>query len=401
MIPRQVSLLKLKPEWTAAIAGLCSSLVGIGLARFAYTPLLPALISNGWFSPSTAAYLGASNLIGYLAGALSGRFLVRQVSTRSALRILMLLTAFSFFASASPKFGIVWMFGWRVLAGYTGGAIMVLAAPLVLAHTPASRRGLIGGVIFTGVGFGIAASGTLVPLLLRLSGLEGTWIGLGILSLLLTALTWMAWPADSASDKAISKSKSAEAMSGSARSLLIEYGLNAVGLVPHMLFLVSYIARGLGYGLGWGAGYWVLFGCGAIGGPLIAGRIADRVGFQLTLRAGFIIQIAAVILPVLFPTPLWLAVSSIIIGAFTPGIVPLVLGRIQELIADPPMRQRVWAYATAAFALAQAISGYGYSYLVGNFAEAYSLLFVIGAVALGLALVLDIAVSALNAQQRS
>ena len=32
------------PVWLAAVAGLCASLVGLGLARFAYTPLIPALI---------------------------------------------------------------------------------------------------------------------------------------------------------------------------------------------------------------------------------------------------------------------------------------------------------------------------------------------------------------------
>ena len=38
----------------------------------------------------------------------------------------------------------------------------------LLACVPAARRGLAGGAIFTGVGLGIAASGTLVPLLLRI-----------------------------------------------------------------------------------------------------------------------------------------------------------------------------------------------------------------------------------------
>ena len=55
--------------WRAVLAGLCATLVGIGLARFAYTPLIPALIAEDWFSPSQAAYLGAANLAGYLAGA--------------------------------------------------------------------------------------------------------------------------------------------------------------------------------------------------------------------------------------------------------------------------------------------------------------------------------------------
>jgi Uncharacterised MFS-type transporter YbfB len=36
--------------WRATFAGLCATLVGIGLARFAYTPLIPALIAANWFT---------------------------------------------------------------------------------------------------------------------------------------------------------------------------------------------------------------------------------------------------------------------------------------------------------------------------------------------------------------
>ena len=46
-----------------------------------------------------------------------------------------------------------------------------------------------------GVGVGIAASGTLVPLLLT-AGLRESWLGLGALSLLLTVAAWFGWPAD-------------------------------------------------------------------------------------------------------------------------------------------------------------------------------------------------------------
>jgi predicted MFS family arabinose efflux permease len=52
-------------NWRPVLAGLCANLVGIGLARFAYTPLIPALIAAHWFSPSATVYLGAANLAGY------------------------------------------------------------------------------------------------------------------------------------------------------------------------------------------------------------------------------------------------------------------------------------------------------------------------------------------------
>ena len=69
---------RLSDSRRALLAGLAASLVGVGLARFAYTPLIPALIAVGWFSPADAAYLGAANLIGYLAGALLASRPVRR-----------------------------------------------------------------------------------------------------------------------------------------------------------------------------------------------------------------------------------------------------------------------------------------------------------------------------------
>ncbi|WP_144151568.1 YbfB/YjiJ family MFS transporter, partial [Paraburkholderia sp. BCC1885] len=149
--------------WRAIFAGLCASLVGIGLARFAYTPLLPAIVDAHWFAPSLAAYLGAANLAGYLGGALAGRALAARAGVTLTLRTMMLL-----------------------------------AAPTVLAHVPASRRGLAGGVIFMGVGVGVVASGTVVPLLLQRS-LQDTWLGLALLSLVLTALAEHVWPRVNAS----------------------------------------------------------------------------------------------------------------------------------------------------------------------------------------------------------
>ena len=149
------------PPWRLAAAGLSASLVGIGLARFAYTPLIPALIAAKWFSATDVVYLGAANLAGYLAGALVARTAAARSGAVGSLRGMMVLATLAFFASSTPV-SFLWFFTWRFLAGLTGGIIMVLAASVVLPHTPPSRRGLVGGVIFAGVGLGVAISGTLV-----------------------------------------------------------------------------------------------------------------------------------------------------------------------------------------------------------------------------------------------
>lgn len=372
----------------ATVAGFAASLVGIGLARFAYTPLLPAIIGAHWFDPSKAAYLGAANLAGYLGGAIFGRSAAAKTSTVFMLRAMMLLASVAFFACVYPV-SFAWFFAWRFLSGTAGGALMVLAAPTVLAHVPPSRRGLVAGVIFMGVGVGIALSGTLVPLLLQ-QGLGETWLGLGLISLLLTALAWRGWPKEPA-PAAETTHHPRPARNGTLKALYIEYALNAAGWVPHMIFLVDFVARGRGEGLQVGAQYWVLFGIGATVGPLLAGALADRIGFGRALRLSFIVEAFAVIVPVLGLGAGWLMASSVVVGAFVTGTVPLVLGRVHEILAHhPAQHSSAWQTATVGFALFQAVAAYGLSFLFSYSDGNYSVLFMMGTAAMLLAFVIDV-----------
>jgi predicted MFS family arabinose efflux permease len=374
----------------ATLSGLCATLVGIGLARFAYTPLIPALIAAHWFAPAHVVYLGAANLAGYLAGALLGRPMTARVRASIVLRALMALATAGFFACAVPL-SFSWFFVWRFASGVAGGALMALAAPTVLPHVAPARRGVAGGVIFTGVGLGIAASGTLVPVLLR-SGLVATWCGLGALALVLTVVAWGGWPDDATLRTAPATPRVRLARSSLALgALYVEYGLNATGLVPHMVFLVDFIARGLGQGLDVGARYWVLYGLGAMVGPALTGHLADRIGFGPAVRLAFLVQAAAVGWLAVTASPGWLGVSSVIIGAFTPGIVPLVLGRANELVPGDVQSQRAaWSVATTAFAVGQAGAAYGFSFFFA-FGGGYDVLFGLGGAALALAIDLLVA----------
>jgi predicted MFS family arabinose efflux permease len=305
-----------------------------------------------------------------------------------ALRAMMLLASLSLLACAWPL-SFTWFFVWRFAAGLAGGVLMVLAATTILPHVPAGRRGLASGAIFTGVGIGIAASGTLVPLLMRI-GLMETWLGLAALTLALTLLAWGGWPRDGAKMQPVDAR--APLRTGPVLgALMVEYALNAVGLVPHMVFLVDFIARGLGQGLEIGSVYWVLFGLGATIGPISAGTLADRIGFRTALRAAFVVQAVAIAALAVTSHPASLIISSFIVGAFAPGIVPLVLGRLHELIADVKGRTAAWGVATTAFSVGQAGAAYGFSYLFAHSAGGYALLFALGAGALCVALAIDVA----------
>jgi predicted MFS family arabinose efflux permease len=215
---------------------------------------------------------------------------------------------------------------------------------------------------------------------------------LGAIALALTAIAWNGWPAAVIEPEQVPSSSGAASADPQLRALYLEYALNAVGLVPHMVFLVDYIARDLGHGLHEAAGYWVIFGAGALLGPLIGGHAGDRIGFRAALRLAFVVQALCVALLLVSASPVGLAVSSFVVGAFVPGVVAITMGRTRELTAgDQRAQAMAWGFCTTAFALGQAVAGYGFSFIFSAAEAPYPVLFLLAAAALLLALVPTIA----------
>ena len=358
--------------WPVALAGLAATLVGNGIARFAYTPLIPALIAAGWFAPTEAVYLAAANLAGYLAGALGARRLALAAGAVPAMRAAMVATVVSLVACAWPV-TLAWYLGWRFLAGVTGGVLMVLAAPAVLAWAPAHLRGRVTGVVFTGVGAGIAASGTIVPMLAR-QGLTTVWLVLAAGAALLTVYFCRGLPTGGAVS-ALGQERSAK-LRLPILLLLAAYALDAAGFIPHTVFWVDFIARGLGQGLEVGGGYWIALGIGAAAGPFAVGMLADRIGFGPSYILAMAIKAGSVALPLLSTSPPALLLSSVTLGALIAGTTSLCSGWTAEQVGAAHHRQ-VWGWMTSAFALAQAGSAWTMSFLFAR-TGSYTLLFVMG-----------------------
>ena len=382
-----------RSECQAILLGLIATLAGIGLARFSFTPLLPQLILAGWFSSEQAFLLGAANLAGYFTGAVLSLFFARYFALVRLIQACLILILLSFLLSSQPHWPAPWMTwispyswfaGWRFIAGATGAMLVVLAPGYVLNQLRFEQRALGGSLVFTGVGVGALLSATLIPALVETS-LSLTWQALAGLQAAITLVAfWLIQDLQrrTAPQPHTAASTAAQPIAPKTGVMLlvalviVAYSFDALGFVPHTVFWMDYLVRDLAFSTQASSLQWILFGCGAMCGPFIAGILARNIGFHPALMWGFALKGTAIALPLLSSHPLSLSLSSFVVGLWVPGLVALTSGRVAELMGSLQHRQ-YWAYATAAFALAQAVSGYLLSGLY-QATQDYTLLFQLG-----------------------
>lgn len=391
----------IKQDIPALLVGIMSTIVSIGLARFSYTPLLPELIRQEWFTANQAVYLGAANLLGYFIGAIAAH----QISERVPLRRLMNICFFSVvvsFIGCSLPLSIEWFFTWRLIAGISGAILMVVGPASVIAFIHVDRRASVGTLMFTGIGIGALLAATIIPLLVQTS-IVATWVVLAVMTLL---AAWVndvnllklqgAMRVESENKKqssVVKNNNTAMSFSLVVLFVLVAYGFDALGFIPHTIFWADFLAREQGLGTNIASVQWALFGLGAMCGPFIARYGASNYGWSKTLSLAYLAKSVAIILPVVFIQYtsfdlLKYSISSFIVGAMVPGVVSLTSGRIAELVG-PIQHKKYWGWATAIFALAQAISGYAMSALYGYF-ESYHWLFFIASALMAIGLILTL-----------
>ena len=56
--------------WPIALAGLVSLAVAMGIGRFAFTPILPMMLSDGVVDLPGASWLASADYLGYMLGAI-------------------------------------------------------------------------------------------------------------------------------------------------------------------------------------------------------------------------------------------------------------------------------------------------------------------------------------------
>jgi predicted MFS family arabinose efflux permease len=375
------------------LCGMAATLTGVGVGRFAYAALLPLLVQQAWFDLGAAGYLGAANLTGYLLGIGLASLLARRCPAGRMVRMSMLLCALSFVACSWRDAGLPWFVFWRTVAGACGAILMVQAPVLILPRTPAEKRGRTGGVIFSGVGVGIVAASTIVPSLASYH-LALTWLALGGVCALLTALTWPYWP--SATPTAVQPPEGRRdwaCPSLPVMLLCLAYTLNAIGYLPHTLFWADYITRELHRPLPVASFFWACFGVGAACGPYLAGMIADCFGLNRTLAVAFALKAFGVVLPLLGHGAGVLLFSSLLVGFFSPGIVGVASSYALD-IGGVQRHRGNWTAMNLCFSLAQA-GGASFMVWLMQGRQSYAILFWLSGAALAVSALCIVAIALL------
>jgi MFS family permease len=207
------------PLVIALTGALClATLMGVG--RFAYTPVLPLMLADGSVGLASASALASLNYLGYLIGALACAMGLTRWLQRLADRLRALcgrgrrlgLTGASSPAPQVPAdlavlgamllatgvltaaMALPWIAGWtlwRLLAGAVSAVGFVLSTQWCLTRLAQQGHTAMGGLMYTGPGFGIAIGGLLGGAMAAIAAPGWVaWLVFAGLALAMAALAW-------------------------------------------------------------------------------------------------------------------------------------------------------------------------------------------------------------------
>jgi predicted MFS family arabinose efflux permease len=161
-----------------ALAGGCALAMGMGIGRFAYTPVLPYMQRDLGLAISVAGYVASANFAGYLLGALMAIRVPREHRSRwfqAGLALSLASTLLMALAQAP------WLLAALRLAGGAASALILIhGSAIVLDALAREGRPTLFSVLYAGVGSGIALTAVTVEVAARLQAdAAAMWLALG------------------------------------------------------------------------------------------------------------------------------------------------------------------------------------------------------------------------------
>lgn len=309
-----------------AVTGMLTLSVAIGIGRFAFTPILPVMQEDLGLSLRAAGLLASANYIGYFLGALSAIWLRLSPGTvvRGSVLAIVVLTL----AMGLTQQLVAWLI-LRGLAGIASAWALIFASSWVLQALAERNSGALGGVVFGGVGAGIALTGLLCVGFLWLDWTAGAiWIAMGLVALLPIVPIWRVCAFAPSRRPAAAAAGGSQASLRSAANLRLiwSYGSFGFGYIIPATFLPAMARQVIPDPavFGWA---WPIFGTAALLSVLLAGYLSARYSYRSIWLASQLVMAAGVALPVV-----WNGISAIVVSALCVGgtFVVATMAGVQE-----------------------------------------------------------------------
>ena len=350
-------------------AGIFSLLLALGVARFAYTPLLPLMQQQAGLGVADAGWLAAINYGGYLSGALLASLISDLVLKDRLFRLGMLLAVASTALMGLTSEPWLWAVS-RFVAGLSSAAAMLFGTGLILNWLIRHKHRSELGIHFAGIGLGIAGCAAAVALMQQWLDWRQQWFALTALGVLLAvpALRWLPPPDTSGVTRSGEKLEDNPPSPLFLRLFMAAYFCAGVGYVVSATFIVAIVDRLPGLS---GSGTLVFLALGLAAAPacIVWDFVARRTGELNALILAALLQIVGILLPLaggLLPA---LAGAMLFGGTFI-GMVSLVLtmaGRYYPTRPAKMMGKMTLSYGLAQI-LGPAITGWLAAGRAGDYA---------------------------------
>jgi len=351
--PAHVSSLPAHPARYAALACAVVLAVALGVGRFAFTPLLPLMLTSGALDIRHGGWLASANYAGYLIGALS----CAAIRIDHARMVRLALASTIVLTLAMGLVHVFWLWAAiRFAAGVVSAWAFVFASQWGLRRLAELDAHGLAGLIYAGPGVGIVATGLLGAAAAAFDvPAPSVWIGFAVCSGVAGAIVWQAFahPTSAMRGHARVADRTAPASTrADSVGLVGFYSLAGFGYIITATFL-PVIARQALPGSPWPDLFWPAFGLALMAGALIGARLPLSWDNRLLLAACYLIQALGIGLGIVFPSALGFGIGSLLLGLPFTAITLFAMREARRLRGDAAAG--LMGYATAAYGLGQIV----------------------------------------------
>jgi MFS family permease len=357
--------MKLSEQFKAQLACVIGGIITVGIARFAYTPMLPEMVADIGLTETVAGFLAAANYAGYLSGALLISLIHNLQLKVKLYRYGLIAAVFTTLCMAATTNEWLW-YVLRYISGLSSAAGILLGAGLLMHWLRQNKAKAELGIFFSSLGIGIVITAITAQLIKVQYTWDQQWIIYGLLSLLLIfpVIFWFPDFTKSTVDSQHIDHKETQPLPSKQFFLTLQaaYFCAGFGYVVTATFLITIVELLPNMkGLGWVV--WLLVGIAAAPGCWLWDLYVRKVGLWSSLFQAYILNMVSTVLLLFDPSATVVFISAVIYGFSFIGIVSMTLSMIGRLY--PENSSRSMSHLTFSYGLAQVIA----PALVGIIAE--------------------------------